>query len=123
MNNIDMIKTKAAEAEDMARKVWLAGLGAYGKSFEDAKGRLESLSTESSKLFADLVAKGEALEAEGKDKFGEVKTQFTAKADIDNRFEAVRTKFGFTGADADQDIAALNAKIDALTAVVAKLSK
>ncbi|MFT6989297.1 MAG: hypothetical protein ACJASL_001266, partial [Paraglaciecola sp.] len=27
MNNIDMIKEKAATAEDMARKVWLAGLG------------------------------------------------------------------------------------------------
>jgi polyhydroxyalkanoate synthesis regulator phasin len=127
MNNIDMLKTKAAEAEDMARKVWLAGLGAYGKSFEDAKGRLETLSTESSKMFADLVAKGEALEAEGKGKFDQVKTQFTAKADIDNRFEAVRTKLGFTGADADADadadIVALNAKVDALTAAVAKLSK
>jgi hypothetical protein len=33
MNNIDMIKEKAASAEVLARKVWLAGLGAYGKGF------------------------------------------------------------------------------------------
>lgn len=123
MNNIDMIKEKAASAEEMARKIWLAGLGAYGKGFEEAKGRLEMLSTESNKMFADLVVKGEKLETEGKSKFTEVKTKFSAKTDLDNRVEAVRTKLGLNNTDADQKIEELNAKIDALTAAVAKLAK
>ena len=75
MNNIDMIKEKAATAEEMARKVWLAGLGAYGKGYEEVKGRFEALSTDSNKLFDELVVKGEKLEAEGKDKVKEVKVK------------------------------------------------
>jgi hypothetical protein len=61
MNNIDMIKEKTATAEEMARKVWLAGLGAYGKGYEEVKGRFESLSTDSNKLFDELVVKGENI--------------------------------------------------------------
>jgi polyhydroxyalkanoate synthesis regulator phasin len=122
MNNIDMIKEKAVVAEEMARKVWLAGLGAYGKSYEEAKGRFESLSTESNKMFADLVIKGEKLESEGKGKFVEAKTKISAKTDIDTRVESLRSKLGLTQTDADQKIEALNAKIDALTEAVAKLA-
>ena len=36
MTTTDTIKGKINEAEDMARKIWLAGLGAYGKSVEEA---------------------------------------------------------------------------------------
>jgi hypothetical protein len=34
MTTTDTIKGKINEAEEMARKIWLAGLGAYGKSFQ-----------------------------------------------------------------------------------------
>ena len=123
MNNIDMIKEKAASAEEMARKVWLAGLGAYGKGYEEAKGRLETLSTDSNKVFADLVKKGESLETEGKSKFEEAKTKVTAKADVNNRVVALRSKLGLDKNEADLKIEELNAKIDALTKAVAKLAK
>jgi polyhydroxyalkanoate synthesis regulator phasin len=122
MNNIDMIKEKAADAEDMARKVWLAGLGAYGKGYEEVKGRFESLSTDSNKLFNELVAKGEKLETEGKGKVEEVKTKVAEKTEIESRIETVRTKLGFNNTDTDQKIEELNAKIDALTDAVAKLA-
>ena len=122
MNNIDMIKEQAANAEEMARKVWLAGLGAYGKGYEEVKGRFETLSTDSNKMFAELVAKGEKLEAEGKGKVEEVKTKVVAKTDIETRIESVRAKLGLNGTDADQKIEELNAKIDALTEAVAKLA-
>ena len=72
-SNLDKIKETANSAEEMARKIWLAGLGAYGKGYEEVKGRIESLSTESNKLFDELVVKGEKLEAEGKDKVKQVK--------------------------------------------------
>ncbi|MFT6991259.1 MAG: polyhydroxyalkanoate synthesis regulator phasin [Paraglaciecola sp.] len=122
MNNIDMIKEKAATAEEMARKVWLAGLGAYGKGYEEVKGRFEALSTDSNKLFDELVVKGEKLETEGKGKVQEVKTKVAAKTEIETRIETVRTKLGLNNTDSDDKIEELNAKIDALTAAVAKLA-
>tara|TARA_R110000751_G_scaffold15290_1_gene49269 strand:- start:85791 stop:86264 length:474 start_codon:yes stop_codon:yes gene_type:complete len=122
MNNIDMIKEKAATAEDMARKVWLAGLGAYGKGYEEVKGRFEALSTDSNKLFNELVVKGEKLETEGKGKVAEVKTKVAEKTEIESRIETVRTKLGFNNTDTDLKIEELSAKIDALTEAVAKLA-
>lgn len=117
-----MIKTQAANAEEMARKVWLAGLGAYTKAYEETKGRIETLSTDSNKLFTDLVAQGEKLETEGKAKFSEVKTNVAAKTEIEARIETVRTKLGLKSSDAELKIEELNAKVDALTDAVAKLA-
>ena len=122
MNNIEMIKDKASQAEVMTRKVFLASLGAYGKSVEDTKGRFESLTTGSNKMFADLVAKGEKLETEGKSKFAEVQTQISAKADLKSRLKTLRNKLGFNKADSGQKIEALNAKIDSLTATISELT-
>ena len=122
MSNIDMIKEKAANAEDMARKVWLAGLGAYGKGYEEVKGRFEALSTDSNKLFDELVIKGEKLETEGKDKVKEVQTKVAAQTEIETRIETVRNKLGLNNTDSDKKIEELSDKIDALTAAVAKLA-
>ena len=122
MNNIDMIKEKAATAEDMARKVWLAGIGAYGKGYEEVKGRFEALSTDSNKLFDELVVKGEKLETEGKSKFAEVQAKISNKADLKNRVQDLRTKLGLNKTDPDQKIEALNVKIDSLTTAIAKLA-
>jgi len=117
-----MIKEKAATAEEIARKVWLAGLGAYGKGYEEVLGRVEALSTNSNKLFDELVVKGETLETEGKGKVKEVQTKVAAKTEIETRIETVRTKLGLNNTDSDQKIEDLNTKIDALTAAVAKLT-
>ena len=122
MNNIDMIKEKAATAEEIARKVWLAGLGAYGKGYEEILGRFEVISTNSNNLFDELVVKGEKLETEGKGKVKEVQTKVAAKTEIETHIETVRTKLGLNNTDSDQKIEDLNTKIDALTAAVAKLT-
>jgi polyhydroxyalkanoate synthesis regulator phasin len=122
MNNIEIIKEKAATAEEIARKVWLAGLGAYGKGYEEVKGRFEALSTDSNKLFDELVVKGEKLETEGKGIVKEVSTKVATKTEIETRIETVRTKLGLNNTDSDQKIEDLNTKIDALTAEVAKLA-
>ena len=122
MNNIEMIKDKASQVEVMTRKVFLAGVGAYGKSFENTKNRFESLTTESNTMFTDLVARGEKLETEGKSKLAEVQTKISAKADLEKRVETLRSKLGFKKTDADHKIEALKAKIDLLTAAVAKLT-
>jgi polyhydroxyalkanoate synthesis regulator phasin len=124
--NIDKIKETTTSAEEMARKIWLAGLGAYGKGYEEVKGRFESLSTDSNKLFDELVVKGEKLEVEGKDKVKQVKDDVLAKTEIESRIETVRSKLGFGKAENntenDTKIEDLSSKIDALTAAVAKLA-
>jgi polyhydroxyalkanoate synthesis regulator phasin len=122
MNNIDMIKEKAATAEEMARKVWLAGLGAYGKGYEEVISRFEALSTDSNKLFDELVVKGEKLETKGKGKVKEVTNKVAAKTEIESRIETVRTKLGLNNTDSETKIETLNTKIDALTSAVAKLA-
>lgn len=56
-------KRKPLESgETVARKIWLAGLGAYGKSVEDAHGQIDKASQEASKFFHDLVSKGQSIE-------------------------------------------------------------
>ncbi len=120
--NLDKIKETANSAEEMARKIWLAGLGAYGKGYEEVKGRIESLSTESNKLFDDLVVKGEKLETEGKDKVKQVKDDVLAKTEVEARIETVRSKLGFGKTDEEVKLEELSAKIEELTAAIAKLS-
>ncbi len=128
----DSIKENVNTAEDFARKIWLAGLGAYGKSYDEAKGRFEELNADASKIFEKLVNKGEKLEAEAKSMFKEKTSElkektssFKEKADstIKQRVAEVRDILGMNSSDADDKIDALTKKIDVLTKTVAKLSK
>ncbi|NMP30763.1 phasin family protein [Thalassotalea sp. M1531] len=121
MTKIEAIKTKVNEAEDLARKIWLAGIGAYGKGFDEAQEQYEKLNTEATKLFEELVEKGEKLEVEAKDKFEAEKEK--VKNNVDARVAEVRTKLGLDADDTDKKIEELSAKIDALTDAVAKLAK
>ncbi|MCW8108343.1 phasin family protein [Alteromonas ponticola] len=116
MVKTDSIKGKFNEAEDFARKIWLAGLGAYGKSVEQAQGRYEKLSEEASKMFDDLVQKGETLEDDARSKFK------ATTNDVESRVSEVRKKLGLDVEQSDQKIEELSAKIDALTEAVAKLA-
>jgi polyhydroxyalkanoate synthesis regulator phasin len=115
MSNLDSIKGKVSEAEEFARKIWLAGLGAYGKSFDEAQGRYEKISVEASKIFDDLVVEGSKIETEAKGKF-------QVKDKVETRVSEVRKKLGLDNTTADQKVQELSAKIDALTDAVAKLA-
>ena len=115
MTKIENLKSKVNDAEEFARKIWVAGLGAYGKSLDEVQSNFEKMNTEATKVFEDLVTKGEALETEAKGKFKE-------KANIEERVAEVRKKLGLDKQSDEDKIAELSAKIDALTDVVAKLS-
>ncbi|PIP80541.1 MAG: hypothetical protein COW84_04680 [Gammaproteobacteria bacterium CG22_combo_CG10-13_8_21_14_all_40_8] len=127
MSKLDTIKSKVAEAEEFSRRIWLAGLGAYGKGFDEAQGRYEKLNAETSKLFEDLVNQGEKIEAEAKVKFkeksNEVKEKFMEKANVSERVTEIRKKLGLEAVPADDRIDELSAKIDALTDIVVKLAE
>ncbi|QJR82211.1 hypothetical protein CA267_016360 [Alteromonas pelagimontana] len=111
----DSVKSKISEAEDFARKIWLAGLGAYGKSVEEAQERYEKFSADTSKAFDDLVKKGENLEDDAKARFKETTNE------VENRVSEVRQKMGLDVDHTDKKIEELTAKVDALTEAVAKL--
>ena len=51
-----------AQAEELARKIWLAGVGAYGRMFAEAQDRVGKAAGSANELFDQLVARGEVLE-------------------------------------------------------------
>jgi ABC-type transporter Mla subunit MlaD len=110
------IKDTVNNAEEFARKIWLAGLGAYGKSVDEAQGRYEKISTDANKFFEELVAKGENLESDAKGKIKQT------TSDVEARVADVRKKLGLDADSSDQKIEELSAKVDALTEAVAKLA-
>lgn len=47
---------------DIARKIWLAGVGVYGRAYSEAQGAAGKFAAEAGETFDQLVAKGEAME-------------------------------------------------------------
>lgn len=47
---------------DTARRIWLAGVGAYGRAVSEAQEAIKDMSGETSKVFDELVQKGEMIE-------------------------------------------------------------
>lgn len=63
MSDIKDIKKAYEKTEEMGRKIWLAGLGAYGQSFDSVTNNCEKVNSETRSLFEKLVARGEELES------------------------------------------------------------
>lgn len=55
---------KTAAEHDVARKIWLAGVGAYGRMFDEAQDQVARLSQNATEMFDDLVSRGEKVEDE-----------------------------------------------------------
>jgi predicted nuclease with TOPRIM domain len=115
MTNLEKVSSTIDSAELVARKIWLAGLGAYGKSFEEIQSQYQKLNGETTRMFEELVSKGEKLEAITKDKF----KQNTA---VEKRVEEVRQKLGLDSSDTDTRIDDLSKKVDALTAAIRNIA-
>lgn len=108
---------------DFAKKIWLAGLGAYGRAYDEAVARYERATRETPKLFKDLVKKGEELETDTRTRFDSSDMRKSA-ATLEDRLRKVRESlgfgFGFAGAD---DVERLERKVDQLTRKVDALAK
>ena len=102
------IKEMAEKASDLAKNIWLAGLGAYGKAIDEAQEQYDkvsgkvtekvetaknSTSEESTKLFDELVAKGKKLEGETSEKFDEVKEK--TASNLEERLAQVKSSLSF----------------------------
>jgi hypothetical protein len=110
-------KSKVSDkASEIARNIWLAGVGAYGRAVEEAQGRLEK-AMEPPKLFRDLVKAGTALEEEARE------STVAARHSVEERINRVRENFHNQRPARIEDLLALYKKVDQLTKKVDRLSK
>ena len=104
---------------DIARNIWLAGLGAYGKALRDAQGKLEEAAREPPRLFKELVEKGSKLDAEVRDSLANIRK--SGHMSVEDRINRVRDTFNLNLGRGDE-LAELHAKLDALTDRVEELA-
>jgi NADH-quinone oxidoreductase subunit E len=52
---------------ETARKIWLAGVGAYGRAFDTAREQLGKMNHDANEYFEELVARGEKVEDQVRD--------------------------------------------------------
>jgi hypothetical protein len=86
---------KPAYSADTARKIWLAGIGAYGRAFSEAQEQVAKLTGESHRVFEDLVAKGEAIEKKVEERGRKVAARVAPGAlGFDDRIKRMRERIG-----------------------------
>lgn len=137
----DTPMTKDAKSPfETAHKIWLAGIGAYGKAYDEAKGGYSKLNHNTSELFEDLVKRGLEIEetvrgtvaqnkymeaaTEQVEKVTETARSFSEqrKARFEQRMGRMRSMLGLSDSEADtSSVAVLNAKIDVLMEEIAAL--
>lgn len=111
----------ADKASEIAKNIWLAGLGAYGKAFDEAKGRIDEASKEPPRLFKELVKKGESLEDEVRDSLSSIRKSQTSS--VEERINRVRENFAMSLPAKAEQLAEISKKLDLLTAKVDALSE
>jgi len=113
-------KSKVADkASEIARNIWLAGVGAYGRAVDEAQDRMEKAGMETPKLFRELVKAGAALEDEARKGISSSKA---ARASVEDRIHRVRESFQLQLPARGEDLLALHEKIDRLTRKVDDLA-
>lgn len=116
---------KPAHGPDTARKIWLAGIGAYGRAFSEAQETVAKLTGESTRAFEDLVAKGEAIEKKVEERGRKVAAQIAPAAHtLDERIRRMRERILHTEDQSSlaDEVADLRARVATLEARIAELS-
>ncbi|CAA0103504.1 Uncharacterised protein [Zhongshania aliphaticivorans] len=116
------LKEVTNQASELAKSIWLAGLGAYGRAYDEAQDRYEKASKETPRLFTDLVDKGTRLETQAREKLGEV-TSIGKTVSIEERISKMRSSLGFGHTASADDMQRLEKKLDALSKKVDALTK
>ncbi len=112
----------SAKGPDMARKIWLAGIGAYGRAFSEAQESLAKVSGDSSRMFDDLVEKGEsiedAVEERGRELVSRVKTPRLA---IEERIKQMRARLNFNDEPSSDEFSVIIERLDTIENKLDKL--
>jgi predicted flap endonuclease-1-like 5' DNA nuclease len=75
---------------EVAHKIWLAGVGAYGKAYDAAAEGVGKVSEQSETLFEDLVARGEEIE-------GDVRARLSSNKSVAKMTEQMNERFSKVG--------------------------
>ena len=120
----------SSKPTETARKIWLAGLGAYGRAFSEAQESLARVSGGTSKVFDDLVEKGEQLEQTVEEKGRELARRVAPGGmHFDERIKQMRARLGISGEGDEHAVAegpfnerlsALEAKVDRILELLEK---
>jgi hypothetical protein len=101
------------KASEIAKNIWLAGVGAYGKAADEAQERLEKAGVETPKLFRDLVKAGTALEEGARE--GLKSTKLASKSSVEERINKVRENFNLQRFGRGDELPELQAKVDLIS--------
>jgi hypothetical protein len=140
---LDMANTRKRTARDgtegVARRIWLAGLGAYGKRIEDAQEQWSKAGDETSRRFQELVDKGQQIEAQSaavlkkglssargklsqaRERLGEASAENTRP--VEEMIARVRRRIGLDESGAQARIDALTGQVHALAQTVSRLTE
>lgn len=123
-----MCSDKTDKAAEVAKNIWLAGLGAYGKAYDAASEKYaaasekyDAASKEMPKQFEELVEKGRALESQAREQIT-IPSIPKPNLGLEERIEKMRSYLKIGGSKSkSSEVKALQKEIDKLTATVAKL--
>ena len=110
--NLNMAKKSIV----LAHEILLASVGIYDSGREIMTDKFDQLFFDSSKLFNDLLQKGEALEAQ-------IQAKIEAKKMLQDKISALKARLGFGNESRDQQIDMLSQRVDSLIEAVAKLAQ
>ena len=126
---------KKRSSTETARRIWLAGIGAYGRAFTEAQGALKEVTGKSSEVFDDLVQKGEMIEKVVEHKGRELldKTKVVdievPALEIDERIKRMRARLsmgvsgGMSGTKGEGQSASATERLDAIESKIEALSE
>ncbi len=111
-------KSKVTDkASEIAKNIWLAGVGAYGRAVDEAQSNLKKATPQPPKLFRDLVKAGSALEEEASE------ARAAALSSVEERIAQVRENFQMQRPARMEDLESLHKKVDTLTRKVDALTR
>ncbi len=105
------------KAGEIAKNIWLAGVGAYGKAVDEAQGSIKKATSEPPKLFRDLVKAGAQLEEDANG------ARAAAKSSVEERISRVRENFHMQRPARIEDLQSLHKKVDKLTRKIDAISR
>lgn len=114
------------KSTETARRIWLAGVGAYGRAFTEAQEAIKDISGQTSQVFDDLVEKGEfiemAVDSKRKDLMKKSNVPEFAMPELhlpdlhlDERIAKMRSRL-IRGEDVANDISDMDARLSAMEA-------
>ena len=111
-------KSKVTDkASEIAKNIWLAGVGAYGKAVDEAQSNIKKATPQPPKLFRDLVKAGSQLEEEASE------ARAAALSSVEERIAQVRENFQMQRPARMEDLESLHTKVDKLTRKVDALTR